>query len=185
MGQQFYPRMFNHFLKINENSLQKSPHFLDTTGSLYTLSHRECGQFHPYVHENFEKFKIISIPTGSWIRSRRRPHQLPVGVEIILNFSKFSWTGMELSTLSMGQSIAPTLHAIKGCIRLSNLPVCLTTLGIACMNLKLKLSYMKLVIYGKVFRTMHPQWCLRNIPHLCDPPRQPRGNNPEQPGIFE
>ena len=36
----------------------------------YTVSHRECGQFRPYVHENFEKFKIISTPTGSWIRSR-------------------------------------------------------------------------------------------------------------------
>ena len=56
------------------------------------VSHRECGQFRPYVHENFENFKIISIPTGSWIRSRRRRDriQLPVGVEIILNFSKFS-----------------------------------------------------------------------------------------------
>ena len=47
-------------------------------------------QFRPYVHENFEKFKIISTPTGSWIRSRQRRDriQLPVGVEIILNFSK-------------------------------------------------------------------------------------------------
>ena len=34
------------------------------------VSHRECGQFRPYVHENFEKFKIILTPTGSWIRSR-------------------------------------------------------------------------------------------------------------------
>ena len=56
----------------------------------HTLSNRECGQFHPCLHENFEKFERISTPTGSWIRSRRRPHQLPVGVEIISNFSKFS-----------------------------------------------------------------------------------------------
>ena len=56
----------------------------------YTVSHRECGQFRPYVHENFEKFEMISTPTGSWIRSRRRRIQLPVGVEIISNFSKFS-----------------------------------------------------------------------------------------------
>ena len=60
----------------------------------YTVSHRECGQFRPYVHENFEKFKIISTPTGSWSwwGLRRDRIQLPVGVEIILNFSKFSWT---------------------------------------------------------------------------------------------
>ena len=59
---------------------------------MYTVSHRECGQFRPCVHENFEKFKMISTPTGSWIRSRRRRDriQLPVGVEIISNFSKFS-----------------------------------------------------------------------------------------------
>ena len=36
----------------------------------YTLSHRECGQLHPRMHENFEKFEMISTPTGSWIRSR-------------------------------------------------------------------------------------------------------------------
>ena len=59
---------------------------------MYTLSHRECGQFRPCLHENFEKFEMISTPTGSWIRSRRRRDriQLPVGVEIISNFSKFS-----------------------------------------------------------------------------------------------
>ena len=66
----------------------------------------------PYVHENFEKFKIISTPTGSWIRSRRRRDriQLPVGVEIILNFLKFFMNiGTELSTLSMGHSVVTTL----------------------------------------------------------------------------
>ena len=64
----------------------------------YTVSHRECGQFRPYVHENFEKFKIISTPTVSWIRSRLRRDQiqLTVGVEIIMNFSKSSWTHPEL-----------------------------------------------------------------------------------------
>ena len=55
----------------------------------FTLTHRECEQFRPCLHENFEKFEMLSTPTGSWIRSRRRPHQLPVGVEIISNFSKF------------------------------------------------------------------------------------------------
>ena len=58
------------------------------------MSHQEFGQLRSYVHENFEKFKIILTPTGSWIRSRLRRDriQLPVGVKIILNFSKFSWT---------------------------------------------------------------------------------------------
>ena len=42
---------------------------------VYTLSHRECGQFRPCVHENFEFFKI------------------------------FMNIGTKLSTLSMGQSI--------------------------------------------------------------------------------
>ena len=52
---------------------------------------------------------MISTPTGSWTRSRWRPHQLqlPVGVEIISEFFKiFMQTGTELSTLSKGQSIA-------------------------------------------------------------------------------
>ena len=74
----------------------------------YTLSHRECGQFRPYVHENFEKFKIVSTPTGSWIRSRLRRDriQLSVGHRTYLEFFKiFMNIGTELSTLSMGQSI--------------------------------------------------------------------------------
>ena len=29
----------------------------------YTVSQQKCGQLRPYVHENFEKFKIISTPT--------------------------------------------------------------------------------------------------------------------------
>ena len=41
----------------------------------YTPFHRECGQFRPFVHDNFEKFKIISTPMGSWIRSRPRTLQ--------------------------------------------------------------------------------------------------------------
>ena len=38
----------------------------------------ECGQFRPYVYENFEKFKMISTPTGSWRSnpSARRGHYL-------------------------------------------------------------------------------------------------------------
>ena len=59
-------------------------------GWWYTVSHWECGQFRHYVHENFEKFEMISTSTGSWIRRDRI--QLPVDVEIISNFSKFSWT---------------------------------------------------------------------------------------------
>ena len=45
-----------------------------------------------WLLENVEKFEMISTPMGSWIRSRllRDRIQLPVGVEIISNFSKFS-----------------------------------------------------------------------------------------------
>ena len=59
--------------------------------TLYTWTHWKCGQFRSYLHENFEKFKMISTPMGNWIRSRRRRDriQLPVGVETISNFSKF------------------------------------------------------------------------------------------------
>ena len=65
--------------------------FEEVSNANYTVSHRERGQFfRSYAHKNIENFKIISTPTGSWIRSHRRPRQLPVGVEIILNFSKFS-----------------------------------------------------------------------------------------------
>ena len=52
------------------------------------MSHRECGQFCPYVHENFEKFEMISTSMGSWIRSR-----------LFMNI------GTGLSTLSIWQSI--------------------------------------------------------------------------------
>ena len=69
---------------------------------IYTASHRECGQLCPYIHENFEKFGMISTSTGSWIR--RRNH---------LEFIKiFMNTETELSTLSMGQSIVKVI-AIK------------------------------------------------------------------------
>ena len=70
-----------------KGTVQHSP-----AGSRYTVSHRQCGQFRPYVHENFEQFKMKSIPTGSWIRSRlqRDRIQLTDGVEILLNFSKLS-----------------------------------------------------------------------------------------------
>ena len=79
--------------------------------TVYTVSHRECGQFRHYVMKISEKFKKISTPTGSWIRSRLRRDriQLPVGVEIFLSFSEiFMNTGTELSTLSMGQFICHT-----------------------------------------------------------------------------
>ena len=60
----------------------------------YTWTHRNDGQSCDIRHENFEKFEMFSTPTGSWIRSRRRRRrdriQLPVGVENISNFSKFS-----------------------------------------------------------------------------------------------
>ena len=70
--------------------------------NLYTLSHRECGQLHPRMHENFEKFKMISTPTGSWIRSRLRRDriQLPVGVEITRIFQNFhAYVGEAVRTL--------------------------------------------------------------------------------------
>ena len=38
-----------------------------------------------FVMKIFEKVEIISMPTGSWIRSI----QLPVGVEIVSSLSKF------------------------------------------------------------------------------------------------
>ena len=95
-----------HFIIGFESSSYKDPDFVPYC-VLYALmggggsfsaggpgkgSHRECGQFRPCLHENFEKFEMISTPTGSWIRSRLRRDriQLPVGVEIISNFSKFS-----------------------------------------------------------------------------------------------
>ena len=53
------------------------------------MSHRERGQFRRYVHENFKKFKLITTPMGSWWASSAIVSQLPVGAEIILNFSKF------------------------------------------------------------------------------------------------
>ena len=49
---------------------------------VYTLSHRECGQFRPCLHENFEKFEMISTPTGSWIRSRLRRDRIQLPVEV-------------------------------------------------------------------------------------------------------
>ena len=58
----------------------------------YTWTHRNGGQSRHFRHENFEKFDMFSTPTGSWIRSRLRRDriQLPVGVENMSNFSKFS-----------------------------------------------------------------------------------------------
>ena len=43
----------------------------------YALSHRKCGQFHPCLHKKFEKFEMISIPTGSWIRWLLRARSIP------------------------------------------------------------------------------------------------------------
>ena len=40
--------------------------------TIYTVPHRVCGQFRPYVHENFEKFERISNPTA---RHRRNPFE--------------------------------------------------------------------------------------------------------------
>ena len=53
---------------------------------------------------NFANFEMISTTTGSWIWSRRRPHLLPIVVEIIWKFAKLHDEGDEVSTLSMGQS---------------------------------------------------------------------------------
>ena len=60
--------------------------------TLYTVSHREWTVPSLCSHENFEKFKIISTLTGSWWGLRRDRFQLSIREEIILNFSKFSWT---------------------------------------------------------------------------------------------
>ena len=50
----------------------------------------ESADSSPTMHENFEKFEMISTPTGSWIRSRRRRDriQLPVGRRNHLEFFK-------------------------------------------------------------------------------------------------
>ena len=58
----------------------------------YTVSHRECGQFRPYIHENFEKFKIISTPTGSWWAFGAIESNCPSGSKLSWNFQNFSWT---------------------------------------------------------------------------------------------
>ena len=74
--------------KYSLNSMENFQFFFWKINDInaYTVSHRECGQFRPYVRDNYENFKIISTPTGSWIRSRRRRDQiqLPVGVEILI-----------------------------------------------------------------------------------------------------
>ena len=79
------------------NRLTATAFWIATTASRgkqcnYTWTHRNDGQSCHFRHENFEKFEMFSTPTGSWIRSRRRRDriQLPVGVENISNFSKFS-----------------------------------------------------------------------------------------------
>ena len=59
----------------------------------------ECEQFHHFRHENIEKFEVILMPTGSWIRSRRIEFELPVGVDIILNFSWRKWRGWPIFTI--------------------------------------------------------------------------------------
>ena len=95
-----YGKCFSFLPPVSGRPRQTSQGILTESSTVF---HRDCVRFRPYVHENFENVKIIS--TSSLIRSRRRPHQLPVGVEIILNFSKFSWTiGTERSALSMGHS---------------------------------------------------------------------------------
>ena len=47
---EFFPQNFHE--EVDEGQW-----VIDVT---YTVSHRECGQFRPYVHENFKKFKMIS-----------------------------------------------------------------------------------------------------------------------------
>ena len=100
-------------------------HFGMTNSRPYAMSHWDCGQFSPNVHENFEKFKIISTPTGSWVplRQRRDRIQLPVGVEklawIFQNFQDFQdffKISMNIGTLWMGQSIhtLTPLHTLDG-----------------------------------------------------------------------
>ena len=56
---------------------------------MYTWAHRNDGQSRVTFDMNFFlNSRCFRRPTDSWIRSRRRPHQLPVGVENISNFFK-------------------------------------------------------------------------------------------------
>ena len=109
----------------------------------------ERGQFRPCQHENFEKFEMISTPTGSWIRSRRRPHQLPVGVEIISNFSKFScWQGRNCP------------HSRWG------LTYVLTRGGTDRSTTKVNLNYEKFDDFGQVCRVRSQMWQTGRNRHL-------------------
>ena len=54
----------------------------------YTLPHRECGPLRTCLHDCFEKFEMISTPTGSWWGLRRDRIQLPVGRRNQLEFFK-------------------------------------------------------------------------------------------------
>ena len=64
-------------------------HTLD--GTEYTPSHREYWTPSSPMSCNFANFEMISTTTGSWTQSHRRPHQLPVVVEIISKFANVAW----------------------------------------------------------------------------------------------
>ena len=111
---EFVPVHFSHALSVSNSyrcelheDSDGTVHFSD---GLHTPSHRECGQFRRYVHENFEKFKIISTPTGGWIPRRDRPEARSNltarrGRNYLEFFKILMNIGTELSTLSTGQSI--------------------------------------------------------------------------------
>ena len=78
----------------------------------YTLSHRECGQFRPYVHENFKKIQNNFDPDGQLDSIAPEARLNPTarrGRNYFEFFKIFMNIRTELSTLSMGQSIAQSL----------------------------------------------------------------------------
>ena len=78
----------------------------DTGNISYTLSHRDCGQFRPCLHENFEKIQNNFDPDGQLDSiAPEAPSTARRGRNHLEFFKIFMQTGAELSTLSMGQSI--------------------------------------------------------------------------------
>ena len=81
---------------------------VERDGNVYTVSHRECGQFRRYVHENFEKnsryfhsdWQLDSILPPSCSNPTARS-----GRNDLEFFKIFMNLATELSALSMGHSI--------------------------------------------------------------------------------
>ena len=84
----------------------------------YTVSHRECEQFRPYVHEKFWKIQDNFDPDGQLdsIAPEARSNPTARQGRTILNFfKKFSWTQGRNCPQSMGHSIGKrcfhTIHS--------------------------------------------------------------------------